>query len=80
MLVVGIHSIYKEWKSTNTSYYSFKILVDDNQKKCVCNIILKEKVSFIEVSGKKLSIDDVTVSEITKHKTAIISSAIKNLK
>jgi hypothetical protein len=59
---------------------SFKILVDDNQKKCVCNIILKEKISFIEVSGKKLSIDDVTVSEITKHKTAIISSAIKNLK
>ena len=57
-----------------------RILVDDNQKKCVCNIILKEKVSFIEVSGKKLSIDDVTVSEITKHKTAIISSAIKNLK
>ena len=59
---------------------SFKILVDDNQKKCVCNIILKEKVSFIEVSGKKLSIDDLTISEITKHKTAIISSAIKNLK
>lgn len=59
---------------------SFKILVDDNQKKCVCNIILKEKVSFIEVSGKKLSIDDVTVSEITKHKTPIISSALENLK
>ena len=57
-----------------------RILVDDNQKKCVCNIILKEKVSFIEVSGKKLSIDDVTVSEITKHKTPIISSALENLK
>lgn len=59
---------------------SFKILIDDNQKKCVCNIVLKEKVSFIEVSGKKLNIEDVTVSEITKHKAAIISSAIKNLK
>jgi len=59
---------------------SFKILVDDNQKKCICNIILKEKVNYIEISGKKLDIQDVTVAEITKYKTAIISSALKNLK
>ena len=52
---------------------SFKILVDDNQKKCICNIILKEKVNYIEISGKKLDIQDVTVAVITKYKTALIS-------
>ena len=59
---------------------SFKILVDDNQKKCICDIIIKEKVSYIEIDKKKFEIEDVTVSEITKHKNAILSSALLNLK
>ena len=42
--------------------------------------ILKEKVSYIEINKKKFEIEDVTVSEITKHKNAIISSALLNLK
>ena len=58
---------------------SFKILVDDNQKKCICSIIIKEKVSYIEIEKNKFEIEDVTVAEITKHKNAIITSAIKNL-
>ncbi len=58
---------------------SFKILIDDNQKKCICDIIIKEKVNYIEINKKKHEIEDVTVAEITKHKNAIISSALSNL-
>lgn len=58
---------------------SFKILIDNNQKKCVCDVVLKEKVNFIEISKKKYEIEDVTVAEITKHKNVIITSAIRNL-
>lgn len=58
---------------------SFKILVDENQKKCVCDIVLKDKVSYIEINKKRYEIQDVTVVEITKHKNVIIASALKHL-
>lgn len=58
---------------------SFKILVDENQKKCVCDIILKEKVNYIEINKKRYEIEDVTVVEITKHKNVIIASTLKHL-
>ena len=58
---------------------SFKILIDDNQKKCICDIIIKEKISFIEVDKKKYEIKDVSIAEITKHKSFILSSAISKL-
>tara|TARA_B110000208_G_C11663140_1_gene392409 strand:+ start:421 stop:975 length:555 start_codon:yes stop_codon:yes gene_type:complete len=59
---------------------SFKILIDENQKKCICDIIIKEKVSYIEINKKKYQIDGVTVADITKHKKEIIKSAVENLK
>ena len=59
---------------------SFKILIDENQKRCICDIIIKEKVSYIEINKKKFLIEGVTVADITKHKKEIISSALKNLK
>lgn len=58
---------------------SFKILIDDNQKKSICDIVLKEKVNYIEIANKRYEIEDVTVAEITKHKTVIIKSALSNL-
>ena len=59
---------------------SFKILIDDNQKNCVCDIIIKEKVSYIEINKKKYQIEGVTVADITKYKKEIIKSAVDNLK
>ena len=59
---------------------SFKILIDDNQKNCICDIIIKEKVSYIEINKKKYQIEGVTVADITKHKKEIIKSAVENLK
>lgn len=58
---------------------SFKVLIDDNQKKCVCDIVLKQNVNYIEINKKKYTIEDVTVADITKHKNAIVNSAVKNL-
>ena len=59
---------------------SFKILIDDNQKKCICDIIIKDKVSYIEINKKKHLIEGVTVADITKLKKEIVQSAINNLK
>lgn len=59
---------------------SFKILIDDNQKKCICDIVIKSKVSYIEINKKKHFIEGVTVSDITKLKKEIVQSAIENLK
>ena len=59
---------------------SFKILIDDNQKKCICDVIIKDKVSYIEINKKKHLIEGVTVADITKLKKEIVQSAINNLK
>ena len=45
----------------------------------ICDLVLKEKVNYIEIDWKKYEIEDVTVAEITKHKNIIISSALKCL-
>ncbi len=47
--------------------------------KTICDLVLKEKVNYIEIDRKKYEIEDVTVAEITKHKNNIISSALECL-
>ena len=59
---------------------SFKILIDDNQKRCVCDLILKGKVSHMEISKKKYQLEGVTVADIIKYKKEIIESALNSLK
>lgn len=58
---------------------SFKILIDDNQKKCICDIVVKEKISFIEINKIKFEVEDVSIVELTKHKSSIIKSALAKL-
>ena len=81
--VLAMSSKFKNTELERISYrdlkYSFKILIDDNQKKTICDLVLKEKVNYIEIDRKKYEIEDVTVAEITKHKNIIISSALECL-
>jgi len=58
---------------------SFKILIDDNQKKCICDIVVKEKISFLEIDKIKFEVEDVSIVELTKHKSSIIKSALAKL-
>jgi len=58
---------------------SFKILIDDNQKKCICDVVIRGKVYYIEIDKKKYPIEGVTVADITKLKKEIVQSALEKL-
>lgn len=59
---------------------SFSILVDDNQNKKICALILKEKAKTLEINGKKYDLPDTSVSSLTKFKKELIDSALSSLK
>lgn len=58
---------------------SFKILIDDNQKKCICDVVIRGKVYYIEIDKKKYPIEGVMVADITKLKKEIVQSALEKL-
>ena len=58
---------------------SFKILIDDNQKKCICDVVIRGNVYYIEIDKKKYPIEGVTVADITKLKKEIVQSALEKL-
>jgi hypothetical protein len=56
---------------------SFLVLVDDNQKKRICSLILKENSKSIEIEGKKHSLEDTSIASFTKLKKQLVESALK---
>ena len=58
---------------------SFTILVDDNQNKNICSLILKENSKSLIINKMKYPLEDVSIASITKYKKEILESALQNL-
>lgn len=59
--------------------HQFAVLVDDNQKKKICSLILKERVKVIEIAGVRFDLDDVSIGSLTGLKKQLTESAISCL-
>ena len=58
---------------------SFLVLFDDNQKKKICSLILKENSKVIEIDGNKHQLEDASIASITKLKKDLVESALKHV-
>jgi len=58
---------------------SFTILVDENQNKKICALIIKERSKSIIINSSTYTIEDTTVVSLTKFKKELIDSAIDKL-
>jgi len=58
---------------------SFLVLFDDNQKKKICSLILKENSKVIEIDGNKHQLEDAGIASITKLKKDLVESALKHV-
>ena len=58
---------------------SFLVLFDDNQKKKVCSLILKDNSKVIEIDGNKHQLEDTNIASITKLKKELLESALKHV-
>ena len=56
---------------------SFKILIDDNQRKSICSIEITKTKKFLSVGNNRHEINSISVGELTKFKKEIVESAIK---
>ena len=57
----------------------FNIIVDNTIRKSICHIIINKRKKAISIDKKEYSIESVSVKHIIKHKSALISSALKML-
>jgi hypothetical protein len=55
---------------------SFTLIVDDNQNKKICSIVLKDAVKRITINGKEHKLKDSSVSSLTTLKKELVKSAI----
>ena len=62
---------YRDYKD------SFKILIDDNQRKSICSIEITKTKKFLCVRNNRHEINSISVGELTKFKKEIVESAIK---
>ena len=58
----------------------FNIIVDNSPRKSICHMILKDNRNAISVDGKEFEIESVSAKHIIKHKSVLVSSALKMLK
>ena len=58
----------------------FNIIVDNSPRKSICHMILKDNRKAISIDGKEFEIESVSAKHIIKHKSALVSSALKTLK
>jgi len=58
---------------------SFLVLFDDNQKKRICALILKDNSKVIEIDGEKHSLEDTNIASIIKLKKELLISALKHV-
>jgi hypothetical protein len=62
---------YRDYKD------SFKVLIDDNQRKSICSIEITKTKKFLSVGNNRHEIQSISVGELTKHKKEIVEAAIK---
>lgn len=58
---------------------AFAIIVDDNRRKQICSLVLKEKSKSITINNKRYDLPDTSVASLTELKKELIDSAISNL-
>jgi hypothetical protein len=62
---------YRDYKD------SFKILIDDNQRKSICSIEITKTKKFLSVGNNRHELNSISVGELTKHKKEIVEAALK---
>lgn len=62
---------YRDYKD------SFKVLIDDNQRKSICSIEITKTKKFIAIGNYRHELESISVSELTKFKKEIVESALK---
>ena len=58
---------------------SFAILVDDNSRKKVCSLILKDNKKVIVINDQSFELNGTSVTELTTYKRELVDSAINIL-
>lgn len=81
--IMAMSSKFKNTDLDRISYRdlkgSFLVLFDDNQKKKICSLILKENSKVIEIDGNKHQLEDAGIASITKLKKDLVESALKHV-
>ena len=62
---------YRDYKN------SFKILIDNNQKKSICSIEITKTKKFLSVGNSLHEIQSISIGELTKYNKEIVEAAIK---
>jgi hypothetical protein len=62
---------YRDYKD------SFKVLIDDNQRKSICSIEITKTKKYLCVGNDRFEIENISVVELTKYKKQIVEAAIK---
>jgi len=57
----------------------FLVLFDDNQKKKICSLILKDNSKVIEIDNERFPLEDTSIASITKLKKDLVESALKHV-
>ena len=65
--------VYKDFK------WSFKLLVDGKQTKCICSLKVEGVKKSIEINTNKYDLENVSVSTLTKYKKQLVDSALNLL-
>lgn len=82
--IVAMSSKIKNDQLDRISYRDYKgffsVLVDNSQRKHICNFKLSSTKKIMVIGKDEFEIQSVTVKEITKYKKQLVESAIKELK
>ena len=81
--IMAMSSKFKNNDLQRISYRDLKgkflVLFDDNQKKKICSLILKEKSKVVEINGEKFPLEDTSIASITKLKKQLLESALQHV-
>jgi len=81
--ILGLSNKFKNTELDRVSYKDYKnffaIQVDDSRLKKIAVLKYKSRKPIIQINDKEIEITEVSVAEITKHKSAIVNSGLSNL-
>jgi hypothetical protein len=81
--IMAMSSKFKNNDLQRISYRDLKgkflVLFDDNQKKKICSLILKEKSKVVEIGEDKFPLEDTSIASITKLKKQLLESALQHV-
>ena len=81
--IMAMSSKFKNADLDRISYRDLKgkflVLFDDNQKKKICSLILKDNSKVIEIDNERFPLEDTSIASITKLKKDLVESALKHV-